>query len=188
MASPRETQSPARQLAQVLLEMAEREGVIDRVESDLELVNSTLEKHLRLKDLLRNPQIREEGKRRLVDEVFAGAISEVTKVFLHLMLSLGKVGAAQEISREFGKLAEETQERVVAEVTTAVPLDEELSEKLRLQISEMTGKNVKVRHRVDGSVLGGFVVRIDGKVVDASISRQVAALREKLGAGPRKQP
>lgn len=175
-----DAKSLATKYARMLLDLAQKESSIDQVERDLELISETLDQHLKLKDLLRNPQVDEDIKRKIVDEIFGDQVAGVSCIFLKMMVDLEEIGRLHEVTQRFARLAEESEQRVVAEVTSAVPLTEELSEKLRKKLVASTGKNVQLRHRLDDSVLGGLIVRINGRVVDASLGRQLALLREKL--------
>ena len=83
------------------------------------------------------------------------------------------------IDRLVERAAQERQE-VVAEVRTAIPLDDERREKLAQALSKATGKKVSVKVVVDPSVLGGVVAQVGDTVIDGSVRRRLEQLKEVL--------
>jgi len=71
-------------------------------------------------------------------------------------------------------------EEIVAEVVSAVPLNGNLGEKLSRELSRWLGKSVAIQFSVDQSILGGIIIRLGDKVIDQSIRRQLEDLRDRL--------
>lgn len=72
--------------------------------------------------------------------------------------------------------------RRVADVRSAVELDERQKADLGAALSKVLGRSVDVRVEVDGSLIGGFVATVGDTVVDASVRRQLDILKERLAA------
>ena len=70
-----------------------------------------------------------------------------------------------------------------AEVTAAVPLDDEDRQRLAEQLSAVTGKKVTVKAEVDPGLVGGFTARIGGKLLDGSTRSKLIALKRELAQG-----
>jgi F-type H+-transporting ATPase subunit b len=72
-------------------------------------------------------------------------------------------------------------DNATAEVTSALPLNEEEKEIIRKEILKTgEGAGGNVNFRVDPSILGGLVVRINDRVIDASVNAQLQELRQTL--------
>ncbi len=67
-----------------------------------------------------------------------------------------------------------------AEVTTAIPLDEEDRQRLSERLAELTGTRIVLSTRVDPNVIGGFVVRIGDRLIDGSTKSKLDSLRKSL--------
>ena len=67
-----------------------------------------------------------------------------------------------------------------AEVTTAIPLDDEDKRKLEAHLGGMVSKKVVLEPEVDSSVVGGFIARIGGKLLDGSTRSKLEALKREL--------
>jgi F-type H+-transporting ATPase subunit delta len=68
----------------------------------------------------------------------------------------------------------------VAEIRSAVPLDDETIERLAAALSKATGKKLEVKAVVDESVVGGIVARVGDVVIDGSIASRVESLRHAV--------
>jgi F-type H+-transporting ATPase subunit delta len=69
---------------------------------------------------------------------------------------------------------------VVAEVTSALPLDEARRRAVAAQLQKITGKTIDLRVREDPRILGGLVTRIGDELIDASVAIRLADLAERL--------
>ena len=66
------------------------------------------------------------------------------------------------------------------DVTTALELSADELENVRAKVSSALGKNAKVKQLVDPSILGGLVVRVQDKIIDASVRYQLQAMKQQL--------
>ena len=69
----------------------------------------------------------------------------------------------------------------IAEVTTAIPLDDDDKLRLAQRITDMVGRPVVLRANVDPGVVGGIIIRVGDKLIDGSIRSKLASLRRELG-------
>jgi F-type H+-transporting ATPase subunit delta len=73
-----------------------------------------------------------------------------------------------------------SREKAVAEVRSAIPLDEAQTARLAEALGRATGKTVEVKVVVDPTVQGGLVAQIDDTVIDGSVRRRLEQLRAAL--------
>ena len=79
------------------------------------------------------------------------------------------------------QLAADREELTIAEVRSAIDLDEATVARLGAQLAVVTGKRVKVNVIVDPSIVGGIVTKIDDTILDGSIRNRLQQLREAWG-------
>jgi len=67
-----------------------------------------------------------------------------------------------------------------AEVTSALPLSSEEMDAVKEDVLSKVGSQATVSFRVDPNILGGLVIRVGGKVLDASVAGQLESLRQSI--------
>lgn len=170
----------AQSYAASLIELARAEESLDVVDKDLKLATSTFLGHLDLKKSLMDKSLPASKKEVIVEEIFGDQLSRLTRNFLQLLVGMDQIGLLPDVADEFTKNLEAVENKAVAEVTTAIPLEPEFSARLTKQLSEMTGREVTIRAVVDPAIVGGIVVRVGGKLLDGSIRNQLGRLRDKM--------
>ena len=98
-----------------------------------------------------------------------------------MLVSTGRIRDFGAIALAMAELAAATEGEVVAEVRSAIPLDEATIERVAASLAAATGKAVKVTTVVDPSVIGGIVTRVGDTVFDGSVRNRFQELREAWG-------
>jgi F-type H+-transporting ATPase subunit delta len=167
--------------ASALFEVARAEGNLERVEAELYEVARTLERSDDLRSRLTDEAIPVDIRQGIVEDLLGNANAQpVTRALVSFVVGAGRGrDLPQIIDRMVQRSAEERAEEV-AQVRTAIPLDEDQIARLSRALSERTGKQVSVRVSVDPSILGGIVTQIGDTVIDGSVRYRLEQLRESL--------
>ena len=163
-----------------ILELARAEGEVERVEDELFSIAQALDKSAELRSSLTDPQLPVERKQAVIAELLGGRASELTVGLVQFIVGQGRVSELPDIARALVEKAAESRSRALAEVRSAVPLDEDTIARLTAALSKATGKKVEVKVIVDESVIGGIVARVGDTVIDGSIARRMDSLRQAL--------
>jgi F-type H+-transporting ATPase subunit delta len=166
--------------ARGFLNLAEGEGVVEQVESELFSVSETIESSPELRAALTDPQIPAEKKNAIVEELLAGKTSSLTVGLVQLVVGQGRASELAAISRSLADMAASSRNRAVAEVRSAVPLTDETVQRLAVALGKATGKQLEVKVVVDESVVGGIVARVGDTVIDGSIASRMNSLRHAV--------
>ncbi|MCH7582182.1 MAG: ATP synthase F1 subunit delta [Acidobacteria bacterium] len=163
-----------------IFELARAEGELERVESELFTVAQALDDSPELRSTLTDPQLPLEKKQALIDDLIGGRASSLSVDLVQLIVSQGRASELPDIARAVVEAAAASRNKAVAEVRSAVPLDEETIERLAVALGRATGKSVEVKVVVDESVIGGIVARVGDIVIDGSLARRVDSLRQAV--------
>ena len=163
-----------------IFELAKAEGELERVESELFTVAQALDDSPELRSTLTDPQLPLEKKQALIDDLIGGRASSLSVDLVQLIVSQGRASELSDIARAVVEAAAASRNKAVAEVRSAVPLDEETIERLAVALGRATGKSVEVKVVVDESVIGGIVARVGDIVIDGSLARRVDSLRQAV--------
>jgi F-type H+-transporting ATPase subunit delta len=168
--------------ANAVLELARAEGDLDRVESEFLAIGQALDKSADLRSALTDPQLPLERKHSVIDELIGKKASPLTVGLVQLIVGQGHAAELPEIARGFIEVAVASRSKVVAEVRSAIALDEETVDRLAAALGKATGRNVEVKVVVDESVLGGIVARVGDIVIDGTLAHRVQALRDTVNS------
>jgi F-type H+-transporting ATPase subunit delta len=166
--------------AAAIFELARAEGELERVEGEFTTVARAMTTSPELRSTLTDPQLPPDRKQSIVDDLLEGRASPLTVGLIQLIVSQGRASELADIARSLLETAAASRDRAVAEVRTAIPLDEATIARLTDALGEVTGKVVEVKVMVDPSVIGGVVARVGDIVIDGSISRKVDELRQAV--------
>ncbi|MCI0632701.1 MAG: ATP synthase F1 subunit delta [Actinobacteria bacterium] len=166
--------------AEALYRVAEAEGELESVEEQLYAFAKFVDREPRVREALTDPGLPVENKKGLI----ADALGErANPIAVHLLGFLVEQGRARELGRIVDELAEisaEHRERAVAEVRSAVPLDEQRHTRLAEALSAAIGHPVEVKVIVDPSLVGGLVAKVGDEIFDGSVRSRLAEAREHL--------
>lgn len=168
--------------ARGILEMASAEGQLDRVEGELLAIARSFDTSPELRSNLTDPQLPIDRKQGIVDELIGGRASSLTVALVQLLVSQGHVSDLPAIATAVAAAAASSRDRALAEVRSAVALDDETITRLTTALGRATGKNVEIRVIVDPSVIGGIVATVGDTVIDGSIAKRVASVRQAVKA------
>lgn len=170
--------------ARALIGAAASAGVADQVLDQLHvLVNDYLGGNDKLAAAFASPRIDEAEKSRVIDKLFGGQFHPVLINFLKIMGKRGRLGYVGAVRTAAESLRDEMQGRLVAEVRTAVPLDDSSRALVISRLESVMKKKVRLRETVDPTLIGGMIVRIGDTVFDSSVANQIDKMTRKARAG-----
>jgi F-type H+-transporting ATPase subunit delta len=168
--------------AQAIFRIAEAEGSLERVSDELFHFAKALERSHELRSTLTDIAVPADRKAAVINELVGDRASELTQHVIDFVVAQGRARELGGIVEELASLAAEQSSRVLGEVRSAVPLDEEQRKRLNDALSKATGKTVDVKVVVDPSVVGGIYAKVGDQVIDATVRKRLEDLRESIGS------
>lgn len=159
---------------------AERSGELDEVEDQLFRFGRIVDANPELSVILDDPGTAPEARAELVGRLLDGKAHPMT---VDLLTSLARDPGGRAFSRGVADLvaqAAERRDKVVAVVTSAVPLTEAETSRLAAALRTVYSREVAVHVLLDPAVRGGLRVRVGDEVIDGSISGRLDAIRQRL--------
>lgn len=170
----------ASRYAKALLGLASERGELKAVEYDINTLSSLVDSSKEFELLLVSPVVKPDQKKAVLTALLKDKLSEVTFMFIILLVSKGREGAIASIVEEAKSQLRAMNNIQAATVKTASPLDDDSRAKILAQVAKLHNGEVELKEIVDPEILGGFVLRLDDKEIDASIKRQLNTLGRKL--------
>lgn len=163
-----------------IAEIAAAEGQLDRVSDELFRIAHAVEGSGELRETLSDPRLPADRKAGVVDDLLEGKASPLSIALVDFVVSAGRVRELSSIAEALAERAAAMRERAVAEVRTAVELDDATIKRLSEALSQATGKQIEVKTVVDPSVLGGVIARVGDVVIDGSVKAKLQELRTHI--------
>jgi F-type H+-transporting ATPase subunit delta len=170
----------ARRYAQAVFDIAKEEGSLDRWLADLKTLAGLFGNQETI-DLLEDPKITRDAQYKIVDDIVSKVnVNPLSGNFIKLLVERHRLESLPRIVEIFEDLYNREKGIVVADVTTAVPLDDARRKEVADRLATITGKTVELRTHTDPSILGGIIARIGDELIDASVATRLALLAERL--------
>jgi F-type H+-transporting ATPase subunit delta len=166
--------------AQALHALASEAGLLEQVEAQLVDLAANLASSDDLRRQLANPRLGRETKKAVLNQVLGDNADDTLRRTVMLMTDKGRAGLLPDLQPAFDEIARAASGRVVAAVSSAIPLDDALRERLSAQLGSLTGKQITLEETVDESLLGGISVRIGSRMIDGSLKRRLEVLELKM--------
>ncbi|HMA34897.1 MAG TPA: ATP synthase F1 subunit delta [Chloroflexia bacterium] len=169
-----------RRYAEAAFALAREQKQLDRWRTDLRVAAGVLSDP-RLLAVLEDPSTSTVDKHKLIDGALTVAVDPGLRHLLYLLADRGRISRLQRVVDEFIAMANREQGIVVANVTTAVPLDAQHQQAVADRLKRIAGaQQVELRNQVDPRILGGIVAQIGDELYDGSVRTRLAQLAERI--------
>ncbi|MCX6173206.1 MAG: ATP synthase F1 subunit delta [Ignavibacteriales bacterium] len=166
--------------ANSLMQLAEEKMIFKKVSDDAELIFNTLNSSKELRSVLKSPVVKLNDKKSLLQKIFEKKISNETASFINFVVEKNREDILFDIFKEFIALADKKNGIVKARVVSPFDLNDQSKQKMIDDLSKKTNKKVSANYNIDTDLIGGFIVRIEDTVYDASVKHQLSLLRKKF--------
>ena len=171
----------ARRYAEAAFEIGRSERALDAWQADLARLGELL-RHAELRRLLEHPAVPFAQKEKVLRQVAGSTVNAEVVSLVLLMVRRGRPGAIDRMIEHFEALVRRERGIELAEVRTALPLDDSQREAVMNRLHELTGDKIEINEVVDDSLIGGITVRIGDRLYDASVRNRLERLRARLTA------
>jgi F-type H+-transporting ATPase subunit delta len=175
------TTGMAGRYASALFELAREQNELDTVDKDLGNFQSMLNASSDLSRLVKSPAFAAEEQERALGAVMAWAsVGATTSNFLKVVARNRRLFAAEDMIKNFRQLVAKHRGEMVAEVKSALPLNDQQLGALKDKLKSTYGKDVKLDTKVDPSLLGGLVIKVGSRMFDSSLKTKLMNLKVVL--------
>jgi F-type H+-transporting ATPase subunit delta len=172
--------------ARSLLELAQERNLAAPIGQELDEIKQVLDANPTFREFLKDPGIGAEERTGVLDRVLRSRVDPLLSNFLGVLNLHGRLGLLDEIALAYGDLLDELLGKIEVDVTVAQRLTPDELEQVRQRVGSALKKDAVVHQYVDESIIGGLVLRVGDKLIDASVRSQLETMRRQfLAAAPR---
>src|SRR5215208_4736382 len=165
--------------ARALFEAAMDSNSLDAIQEQLSIWTDALGENKDLQTFFFSPRFSATEKKDAIRKIIDGGDERFLN-FLELLAERHRLPATFRIRRSFDELWREEHKMLPVELTSAVELDEGLVGSIGDRIEERTGRRIELTTRIDPDIIGGIVLRVGNKVLDASVQGRLQRLRKQI--------
>ena len=175
--------SLAGRYASALFDLASENGTVTAVESDLDKIEAALAESAELAAVTTNPKVsRSDAKKALWGVSAILGLTELSQNFLGVLAQNRRLNQLPKVIAAFRAIAAAQRGEVTAQVTSAHALTDAQLADLKAKLTAREGRTVKLSTKVEPDLLGGLVVTIGSKRIDASIRTRLNSLAQAMKA------
>jgi len=163
--------------AEAFLQVAESRNEVDEVVSQSKSLLELWHNCPEFSQAMASPVLEVEAKKAAKEKIFSEQVSPSFLNLLKLLADRQRIGILNSVLDRLLELYRQQRNIALATVTSAAPLTEEQQVELLKKIQAVAGTdNLELNLKVDPDLIGGFIVNVGSKVIDASLSGQVRRL------------
>ncbi|MBD3292555.1 MAG: ATP synthase F1 subunit delta [Armatimonadia bacterium] len=172
--------SVARRYLGASMEAAERAAVREQLGRQLAMLQAALEVSPDVRRLLGHPSMDLERKLAAVGDVLGEEPVEPLRKLIALLIDNDRLEVLEVAEEVYQQLVDEAEGVLRAFVATSAPLDPDQSQRLAQALSGWLEQDVLIDADVDPDLIGGIVVRVGDRVLDASLRGRLERIRERM--------
>ena len=171
----------ASRYARALLASLSDPAIAEHADQFLNVLRQSMEESEDFRNLLLDPAVAKRTRSEVLTKLAENAgMPDQIGNFLKTIVEHDRESSLPAIAEVFHEVREEAAGIVPAEITTAVPLPDDLKERTLKVLEGMTGRKVRLTTQLDPQILGGAVTKVGSTVYDGSLKTQLAQLRRKM--------
>lgn len=170
--------------AQALMSLAQSQNLTDRFGEDVSGILAVLKESDDLRSFLENPIVPADSKKSVLQQVIGGdQVHPYVRNFLLVLVDQRRIAFLPSILKQFQALLRELNQTVLAEVTSAIDLNDGQQQAVRDRVLSMTGaRQVELETRIDPALIGGVIIKVGSQIIDASLRGQLRRISLKLSS------
>lgn len=167
--------------AQALMSLAQQNNLTDQFGDIFRSLSSLLSESQEFKDFVLNPVVKGEDKKAVLKKVLGSDASPYLVNFMMLLVDKRRIVFLEPIVEQYLNLLRKLNQTVLAEVTSATELSESQKQDVVEKVKAIAeARDVELKTSVDPDLIGGVIIKVGSKVIDASIRGQLRRISISL--------
>ena len=167
--------------ARALFDFSVEKNIMHQVTADFQNLEIFLDETAELTDYLNNPLVNQNAKREILAKTLESQVNTETFKFLMVLVNRDRISVLNSVISNYLELVYETASIKMIEVSTAFPFTNVQKNTLIQKLKELTNaREIRLIITVDSSLIGGFLITTDSKVIDFSVKNQLQKLAKHL--------
>ena len=175
------TKKIASPYARALFDFSIEQNIMHQVTADFQNLEIFLNESSELSNYLSNPIVSQVAKRDILTKTLQSQINTETFKFLMILVTRDRINLLESIITNYFELVYETASIKMVKVISASEFSISQENTLIKKLKELTNaREIRLDVKIDPSLIGGFLIKTESKVIDFSIKNQLENLARYL--------
>ncbi|HBG50165.1 MAG TPA: hypothetical protein DDW90_11875 [Cyanobacteria bacterium UBA9971] len=166
--------------ALAFMDLAQRQDMFDKFDSDLALVKETVAVNKDLKDFVEHPLIQASDKKEVIDKIFREHVSVYTLNLIKLLIDKNRLHILAILADHYKALLNKKRNISTAQIITAIEIDEETKNRVKEKLQKVFSKTIEVETSIDKEIIAGMIVKVGDKIIDGSIKTKFENMKKQV--------
>jgi F-type H+-transporting ATPase subunit delta len=167
--------------ARALFDFSVEKNIMHQITADFQNLEVFLDESAELMDYLSSPIVSNTAKSEILTKILKSQVNADTFKFLMVLLERNRINVLKSVISNYLELVYETASIKTIEVATAYPFANLQKNTLIQKLKELThAREIRLVITVDSSLIGGFLIKTESKVIDFTIKNQLQKLAKHL--------
>jgi F-type H+-transporting ATPase subunit delta len=167
--------------ARALFDFSVEKNIMHQITADFQNLETFLEESPELTGYLGNPLVSADAKHEILAKILKSQVNAETFKFLMVLVDRDRINVLDSVITKYLALVYETASIKMIEVSTAAPFSNAQKDTLIQKLKELTNaREIRLIINVDPSLIGGFLIKTESKVLDFSVKNQLRKLAQHL--------
>jgi F-type H+-transporting ATPase subunit delta len=169
--------------AQALMSVAQQRDLTNQFGEIFRSLESLLRESKEFKDFVLNPVIKGEDKKVVLKRVLGNDVNPYLMNFMMLLIDKRRIVFLESIVEQYLNLLRKLNQTVLAEVLSATELNDSQRQSICERVKAIAdAQDVELKTSVDPDLIGGVIIKVGSKVIDASIRGQLRRISISLNS------
>jgi F-type H+-transporting ATPase subunit delta len=167
--------------ARALFDFSVEKNIMHQITADFQNLDVFLNESDELLDYLNNPIVSNDAKSEILTKILKPQVNAETFKFLMVLVERGRINVLKSVITTYLELVYETASIKTIEVATAYPFANLQKNMLIQKLKDLTNaREIRLVISVDSSLIGGFLIKTESKIIDFTIKNQLQKLAKHL--------
>jgi F-type H+-transporting ATPase subunit delta len=167
--------------ARALFDFSVEKNIMHQITADFQNLDTFFNESSELSEYLNNPVVKQEAKREILAKTLKSQINSETFKFLMVLVNRDRISLLDSIIKTYLELVYETASIKMVEVSTATSFTNSQKNTLIQKLKELTNaREIRLVITLDPSLIGGFLIKTESKVIDFTVKNQLQQLAKHL--------
>ena len=173
--------SSAKSYSQALYELASEKKKLNEVEEHTISIIKLISQSQDFNSLINDPTNKQEDQLNVINLIFEKFnLNNLLKKFLNFLVMKRRFFYVEKILKDFLMICSKNRGEISAKLIVAKELNENEINKIKTELSNNFGSNVKLNYNYDPDLIGGLIMQVESVMIDTSIKNKLQQIENKM--------